>query len=119
MCTCVHAKSHGPAIFFRGLWGASGAPTVHNLLTEAVQVVREGPGASGFLSIAIPPTLSNLEVAASALGSTDPRPLSVIISSYIGEPRALVNTPQLERFGGPNGPQKPPGAPEVQKDTFT
>ena len=62
------AKSHGPAIFFRGLWGASGAPTVHNLLTETVQVVREGPGASGFLSIAIPPTLSNLEVAASALG---------------------------------------------------
>ena len=49
--------------------------------------------------------MSNLEVAASALGSTDPRPLSVIISSYIGEPRALVNTPQLERFGGPNGPQ--------------
>ena len=46
--TCVHAKSHGPAIFFRGLWGASGAPTVHNLLTEAVQVVREGPAASGF-----------------------------------------------------------------------
>ena len=84
------------------------SPPVHNLLAEAVQVVREGPVASGFLSISIPPTLSNLEVAASALGSTDPRPLSVIISSYIGEPRALVNTPQLERFGGPIEPTTGP-----------